>query len=79
MEINFASATSLKRLMKEYADTTEPLSGQNSEGEDMRISVTADSVMVRTYQNNGWMRIDEYKLDEGEIIHAQTFDGRWDR
>lgn len=42
--------------------------GTNSDGEEITISVQKNvGIRVRTYQNNGWIRINDYDLDEDEF------------
>lgn len=49
--------------------------GKNTDGEDMNISFSEDGVVTKTYQNNGWLRVNYY--DENGFMECETFEGRW--
>ena len=49
--------------------------GKNTDGEDMNISFSEDEVVTKTYQNNGWLRVNYY--DENGFMECETFEGRW--
>lgn len=51
-------------------------SSKNNEGETVAVSIDGEhGAVVRTYQNNGWIRVEEY--DKNGICELETFDGRW--
>lgn len=62
------------RMMDEYGDSASMFSGTNESGEDIWISICPDTITVRTFQDNGWARIDTYDRDG---TCEQIFDGRW--
>lgn len=56
-EVDFNDFGACLDLMKQYGDSELPFFGSNQEGEKVLISVNPDNIAVRTFQNNGWMRI----------------------
>lgn len=50
-------------------------SGTNENGEDILIDVTDTFVVVTTFQNNHWIRVNTYYID-GTV--DETFDGKWE-
>ena len=62
-------------LIREYGRDSFPYVGVNEDGEKVHISISTTGIVVQTYQDNGWVRVNYYGVDgkpEGE-----TFDGRW--
>lgn len=51
---------------------------KNEDGEDVMVMIEqGDEMTVRTFQSNGWLRVNYYNhlgLSEGE-----TFEGRWNK
>ena len=64
-------------LMKEYGDFNKSYSGQNQNGEDIRIHIARDNIIVDTYQENGWVRRNVYTKDKQSIIREEMFPERW--
>ena len=61
-------------LMKEFGDSEEAFSGINEDGEAILISIANDSIVVRTNQSNGWIRINYY--DENGNQEGEAYEGR---
>lgn len=61
-------------LMKEFGDSEEAFGGINEDGEAILISIAKDSIVVKTNQSNGWVRVNYY--DENGNPEGETFEGR---
>ena len=61
-------------LMKEFGDSKQAFSGINEDGEAILISIAKDSIVVKTNQSNGWVRVNYY--DENGNPEGETFEGR---
>lgn len=61
-------------LMKEFGDSKQVFSGINEDGEAILISIAKDSIVVKTNQSNGWVRVNYY--DENGNPEGETFEGR---
>lgn len=64
------------KLMKEYGDSDVPFDGTNEYGETVMISICKDSIHVKTFQDNGWIRINVYDFSDDYVIE-ELFDGKW--
>lgn len=74
---NFADIEARKEIIEKFADSEQAFSGQNEDGEDVEIHVAESGIILKTYQSNGWLRVNYYGADghaEGE-----TFEGKWDK
>lgn len=65
----------IRNLMKEYGNSDSPFFGKNDEGEDIEIHISKDSIIYKTYQSNGWLRVNYF--DSDGYPAGETFDGRW--
>lgn len=65
----------IRNLMEKYGDSKFPFYGKNENGEDIEIHIGKTDVIYKTYQNNGWIRVNYY--DENGLPNGETFDGRW--
>lgn len=72
---NFGDINVRRKLMELYGDSQTPYGGVNEAGEDVLISITRDSIVVSTFQKNGWLRKNFY--DENGFDAGETFEGRW--
>lgn len=61
-------------LMKEFGDSKQGFSGINEDGEAILISIAKDSIVVKTNQSNGWVRVNYY--DENGNPEGESFEGR---
>lgn len=62
-------------LMERYGDSNAAYSGENEDGEHVLVSISHESIVVNTYQSNGWVRVNYYDADGHP--DGETFDGRW--
>lgn len=65
----------LRNLMKQHGDTQFPFFGTNEDGEDIEIHISKTNIIYKTYQRNGWLRVNHY--DENGLPDGETFEGRW--
>lgn len=63
-------------LMKEYSDC-RGFQGTNEDGEEVFVSINPDSIVVTTFQKNGWMR-DNYYNAEG-YPDGEAYTGKWNK
>lgn len=70
----------MRKLMEQYGDSDVPYEGVNEQGETILISIGKESITVRTYQNNGWIRRDVYTWVQDELkygfISETLYEGR---
>lgn len=66
----------MKELMAQYGDIDTAIDGTNTNGEDVLISISKNSIVVRTLQSNGWMRRDIYSLIDGNFVTETMYDGK---
>ena len=64
-----------KQIMAEYGDSDTAFLGENADGETVEMSVYKDKIIVKTYQNNGWVRVDHY--DSDGYYEAEMYGGKW--
>lgn len=48
--------------------------GTNVDGETIVVFLGADGYRVSTYQSNGWIRINEYIVDNDEVIRNELYE-----
>ena len=41
------------------------------------ISICKDSIHVKTFQDNGWIRINVYDFSDDDYVIEELFDGKW--
>ena len=51
------------KIMKEHGNSKEMFFGTNENGETFTVSIWPDKIVVSTYQNNNWTRINTYHAD----------------
>ena len=64
----------LLEIMDEFGDTDTMFAGENEDRESVNISVSHESIVVETFQENGWVRKNVYWRDETQ---EELFDGKW--
>lgn len=62
-------------LMEQHGNSASPFYGKNEDGEDVEIHIGNTSVVYKTYQSNGWVRVNYY--DKNGLPNGEMFDGRW--
>ncbi len=72
---NFSDINTRRKMMELYGDSQGAYGGVNEEGEDVLVSIARDSIVISTFQKNGWLRKNFY--DENGFSAGETFDGRW--
>ena len=71
----FVEPEGRRELMKRYGDTHSMFSGINEDGESVCASIAQDNIVVSTFQDNGWVRVNYY---DGEGFPCgETFDGKY--
>ena len=76
MEINPRDLHGMRQLMKEHGKSSNAYLGENENGESIEISIFEDNISVRTYQNNGWTRLNVYYEDGSS---EELFEGKWNQ
>lgn len=71
----FDTVEGRKKLIELYADSDTMFSGVNADGEAVHISIAESGIVLKTEQENGWVRVNYYNA-EGEA-DGETFDGKW--
>lgn len=72
----FADPDCKVRLMRKYGHCA-PFIGHNAEGEKVILSIAPDSIILETYQNNGWIRKNYY--DSCGLPDGEMYDGKWNK
>ena len=75
ISLDFSNPAILKAAMEKYGDRKDMLFGENTNGEKQDISIAYDSIILTTYQNNGYIRKNEYNADGLSV--CETYEGRW--
>lgn len=74
IEINYSDLDQMREIMDTYGDSKYMLKGVNQDGESQGISTCHDNIVVSTFQDNVWTRVNTFWYD-GTV--EETFDGRW--
>ena len=72
---DFGSTASRCLLVREFGDYPDALWGNNENGEKVMLSIRKDGLTERVFQNNHWVRVNEYGA-EGQL-EGETYKGRW--
>lgn len=49
--------------------------GTNVDGETILVFICSNGYRVSTYQDNGWIRINEYTLDiDGDLVISESYE-----
>lgn len=78
MRINagdFSDIHDRRKLIEKYGDENMCFHGNNAEGEDVELHIAKSGIIVKTYQSNGFVRVNTYEADGN--IGGETFEGRW--
>jgi hypothetical protein len=62
----------LVSLMKQYGSDNQTFAGKNEKGERVLFHIFSNEIVVTTFQNNGWMRINYY--DENGFFAGETYE-----
>ena len=71
------NANTLFDIMEKYGDSEVPYVGKNVSGETVEFHVAHDSIIVFTFQKNGWLREDVYTKNGPFIEREELYKGRW--
>lgn len=74
IKIDFYDVPAMVKIMDNYHSTKIMLFGKNDDGEMTTTSIFKDKIVVVTYQNNHWVRINTLYRDSSI---EETFDGKW--
>ena len=69
--LNPDNLTELRAVMDRHGEAYATYFGANERGEDIQVTVTHDRLALRTYQSNGWQRVDVYRR---EGTHSVSYD-----
>lgn len=61
--------------MAKYGDSEQPFFGKNSNGETVCVHIAKDSIIIDTYQSNGWLRKNYF--NSNGVADGEAFEGRW--
>ena len=61
--------------MELYGDSKGAFSGVNELGEPVMVSIAKAGIVLRTEQDNGWVRVTYYGADGS--CEGEGFDGKW--
>lgn len=74
--LDFSNPEEVREAISRFKDCPGIFSGRNQNNEEIWISFFSDSTAeLRTFQNNGWERVNYYSCD-GEC-ECETFEGKW--
>lgn len=74
LELKFESIGEIRNFIHENESSL--YGGVNAEGEDVMVNVEKGKGMeVRTFQDNGWLRVNYY--NENGYDDGESFEGRW--
>lgn len=71
----FDTVAGRKELIERYGDSGSMFLGNNAEGETVHLFVDVCGIILRTEQQNGWVRMNYYDADGVAI--GESFDGKW--
>lgn len=72
--IDFGDWEQLRFLMRKFGDTESMMPGKNESGESQSISFYPTRIVLVTFQNNGFERVNTYWYSG---VQEETFNGRW--
>lgn len=75
LSARFDTVEGRKAIIDRYKDSSSMFVGVNEDGETVFMSVSDTGIILRTEQENGWVRVNFYNAD-GEA-EGETFDGKW--
>ena len=76
IRIDPSDYSSLLKLMDDHEKYDSTYIGKNDEGETIFITILEDSITLRTFQDNGWIRENIFWRD---FTTEEIFDGKWNR
>lgn len=64
-----------RKVIEIYKDIDTAFTGNNEHKETVELHVTPTGMMIRTYQNNGWVRVNYYNVSG--VAECESYEGRW--
>ncbi len=71
----FNTVAGRKEIVRRYADSKGMFCGINENGETVYLSVSDRGLVLKTEQENGWIRVNFYDSDGNAT--GESFDGKW--
>ena len=75
LSCRFDTVEGRKEIIQQYADSDPMFTGENSDGETVYLSVSKTGMVLKTEQENGWVRVNYYDADGYST--GESFDGKW--
>lgn len=75
LSIQFKTREGRKVLIDTYGDSNSMFFGENEDGENVYLSIAHTGIVLKTEQDNGWVRVNYY--DENGYSVGEGFDGKW--
>lgn len=75
LSCRFDTVEGRKEIIQQYADSDTMFTGENSDGETVYLSVSKTGMVLKTEQENGWVRVNYYDADGYST--GESFDGKW--
>lgn len=72
---DFGKVETRRKIMEQYGDCKSIFCGNNEDGEMVEIHVSADGIILKTFQLNGWVRVNDYDVNGYDC--GETFEGKW--
>ena len=70
----FNTVEGRKEIIQQFADSNTIFAGENSDGETVRMHVSDTGLILKTEQENGWIRVTFYDADG--LCIGETFEGK---
>lgn len=75
LSAQFSTVQGRKALIDLYGDSKTMFFGTNEDGEHVLLSIASTGIVLKTEQENGWVRVNYY--DENGCSVGEGFDGKW--
>lgn len=75
LSMQFNTQAGRKQLIDLYANSDTMFFGENEIGEKVYLSIAKSGMVLKTEQENGWVRVNYY--DKKGWPTGEGFDGKW--
>lgn len=75
LSCRFDTVEGRKEIVQQYADSDTMFVGENPDGETVYLSISRTGMVLKTEQENGWVRVNYYDADGCST--GESFDGKW--
>lgn len=75
LSMQFKTREGRKAMIDAYGDSDSMFFGENEDGENVYLSIAHTGIVLKTEQENGWVRVNYY--DENGYSVGEGFDGKW--